>query len=357
MKKLVRIQKTFLILIAFVIIVCCLTYKYNISAVNSKTDVIMFEVTENQTFLGLASSLDKNNLIKSELFYKLYIKLYKPSNLQAGVYELRQNMDVKEIVEKLSGGTTYNKNITRITFVEGFNMLDFIDLVTTNTSITKEEITSTLKDTSYLDELIEEYWFLSDDIKNKKIYYSLEGYLYPNTYEIDKNWDVKKIIELLLNETKIKLDPYKEQINSNEYSIHELITLASIIELESGSSADTSGIAGVFFNRLEDGWTLGSDVTTYYAEQKDFSTDLSNAELNDCNAYNTRGTCFKGLPVGPISNPSIDTIKAVLNPTSSNYYYFVADKNGKTYFSKTASEHEATTAKLKKSGLWYEYTN
>ena len=357
MKKLVKIQKTFLILIAFVIIVCCLTYKYNISAVNSKTDVIMFEVTENQTFLGLASSLDKNNLIKSELFYKLYVKLFKPSNLQTGVYELRQNMDVKEIVEKLSGGTNKNNNLVNITFVEGFDMRDFISLVTSKTSITKEEITSTLKDTSYLDELIKKYWFLSNDIKNTKIYYSLEGYLYPNTYEIDKSWDVKKIIELLLNETKIKLDPYKEQITASEYSVHELITLASIVELEAGSSADTAGIAGVFFNRLEDGWTLGSDVTTYYAAQKDFSTDLTDKELAACNSYNTRGTCFKGLPVGPISNPSIDTIKAVLNPTRSNYYYFVADKNGKTYFSKTASEHEATTAKLKKSGLWYEYTS
>ena len=355
MKKLVNIQKTFLVFITILIVVCCLIYKYNISAVSSNSDIILFEVTENQTILGLSSELLDNNLIRSEMFYKLYVKLFKPTNLQAGIYSLSEDMDVKEIIDILSKGTDYNANLVNITFVEGFNMLDFISLVTTNTSITEDEIKNLLKDENYIDSLITKYWFLTDEIKDEDIYYSLEGYLYPNTYEIDKTWSVNKIIELLLDEMENKLEPYKEDMKSSEYSVHELITLASIIELESGSSADTAGIAGTFYNRLEDGWTLGSDVTTYYAEQKDFSTDLTDAELNDCNAYNTRGTCFVGLPVGPISNPSIDTIKAVIYPTENNYYYFVADKNGKTYFSKTSSEHTTTVAKLKSSGLWYEY--
>ena len=97
---------------------------------------------------------------------------------------------------------------------------------------------------------------------------------------------------------------------------------------------------------------LGSDVTTYYAEQKPFTEDLLLTELNECNAYNTRGNCFQGLPVGPISNPSISSIEAALNPATSDYYYFVADSSKKVYFNKTLTEHNQTVAKLKSEGKW-----
>ena len=153
----------------------------------------------------------------------------------------------------------------------------------------------------------------------------------------------------------VELSKYKSQIESSDYSVHELLTLASIVELEPGSSHERNGVATVFYNRIKAGWTLGSDVTTYYAVQKSFKEDLLASELSACNAYNTRGTCFKGLPVGPISNPSHESIEGVMNPTVSDYYYFVADKNGKTYFTKTSSEHEQIIAKLKREGLWYVY--
>ena len=83
--------------------------------------------------------------------------------------------------------------------------------------------------------------------------------------------------------------------------------------------------------------------------------ELYRSELNDCNAYNTRCKTFKGLPVGPIANPGIESIEAVLNPSKHSYYYFVADKNKKTYFTKTEKEHNQIIAKLKKENLWYEY--
>ena len=82
---------------------------------------------------------------------------------------------------------------------------------------------------------------------------------------------------------------------------------------------------------------------------------MTRAELDECNAYNTRGTCFTGLPVGPISSPSLESIDGVMNPTVSDYYYFVADKNGNTYFTKSDSEHLATIARLKREGLWFVY--
>ena len=118
-----------------------------------------------------------------------------------------------------------------------------------------------------------------------------------------------------------------------------------------------SGIAGVFYNRLKNNWNLGSDVTTYYGAGVELSErDLTIDELNDPNPYNTRSSAMLGkLPVGPICNPSVESIEAVINKESHDYYYFVSDKNGKTYFTKTDSEHNLKKNELIEAGLWYTY--
>ena len=161
----------------------------------------------------------------------------------------------------------------------------------------------------------------------------------------------------MLDNMEEKLEPYKTQIASSNYNIHQLLTLASIVELEAARSDDRNGVAGVFYNRLKAGWSLGSDVTTYYAIQIDMNErDLYQNELESYNAYNTRSSQMTGkLPVGPICIPSKESIAAAINPKNHDYFYFVADKNKKTYFSKTGTEHNNIVAKLKKEKLWYEY--
>ena len=161
----------------------------------------------------------------------------------------------------------------------------------------------------------------------------------------------------MLDEMDKQLNPYKNDILSNKYSIHELLTLASVVELEGANSEDREGIAGVFYNRLKKGEPLGSDVTTYYAEKIEMSDrDLYTSEIKEANNYNTRSYHLAGkLPIGPICNPSIKSIKAVLYPESHDYYYFVADINKKTYFSKTYQEHISTRDDLIEAGLWYIY--
>lgn len=174
---------------------------------------------------------------------------------------------------------------------------------------------------------------------------------------MDSDVSVKEIFEKMLDQTEKELNKYRNDIEKSKYSVHELITLASIIELEGSNSNDRKGVAGVFYNRLEDNWNLGSDVTTYYAVKTNMSDrDLRKNEINDCtNKYNTRCTSLIGLPIGPISNPGIESIEAVLNPTKSDYYYFVADKTGKTYFNKTYEEHNKTIQTLKNNDMWFEY--
>ena len=146
----------------------------------------------------------------------------------------------------------------------------------------------------------------------------------------------------------------KEEVKKSKYSIHEMMTLASIIELEAGTASDRKGVAGVFYNRLNNKWSLGSDVTTYYAEKLDnWSVDLKVSQLNKCNAYNTRSTCMNGkLPVSPVCNPGIDSIVASIEPTKHKYYYFVADCKGKVYFNTNSSGHYNTINKLKADGNW-----
>ena len=143
----------------------------------------------------------------------------------------------------------------------------------------------------------------------------------------------------MLNETNKKLETIKDEINASKYSIHEILTMASIVEKEAISYSDRQKVAQVIYKRLNINMNLGMDVTTYYGVGKSLKETLTNLDLNDENPYNTRITSFIGLPVGPICNPSIDSIKAVLNPAETDYTYFYADViTGNVYFTDDYNE-------------------
>ena len=144
------------------------------------------------------------------------------------------------------------------------------------------------------------------------------------------------------------LTKYKEQFDNNSMTVHQLITMASLAELEGKKIEDRKEIIGVFYNRLVTKMSLGSDVTTYYAFKVDMGDrDLTVKELNSDNPYNTRGPNMAGkIPVGPICNPSKDAIDATINYTPTDAFYFVADKNGDVYFTKNNTEHEKIIKQL-----------
>lgn len=329
-----------------------LTYNILLGKVSKKSEVVYFTVETGTSTRNIITNLKEANLIKSEMAALIYVKLHN-LGLQAGTYELDRTMDTKEIISKISKGEVF-LNVKTLTFVEGRRLLSYVKTIASNYPYTEEEILNVLSNKEYLNSLIEKYWFLTDDILDNDIYYPLEGYLYPDTYSFYADATIEEIIEKMLDNTSKKLEPYKEEILNSDFSVHELITLASIVELEAGGS-DRAGVSSVFINRINAGWNLGSDVTTYYAEQKDFTVELSYQEYQECNAYNTRSTCFTGLPVGPICNMSVDSIKAAIEPSDTDYYYFVADKNKKTYFSKTYEEQQEVINKLQQEGLWFVY--
>ena len=154
-----------------------------------------------------------------------------------------------------------------------------------------------------------------------------------------------------------KLSTYKENIEKSKYSIHKILSTAAIIENEAVFDKDRKDVAGVIYNRLKENMAIQSDVTTYYAFKIEMgSRDLYSSEINKYNAYNTRGPNMTGkLPVGPISMVSIASIEAAINPNENNYIYFVADKNGKVYFTRTYDEHLEKVNELKNSGLWIQF--
>lgn len=345
----------------FVIAGVVLLAVYNSSLKEVETNknevkIINFVVEQGSTTNQIIDSLYENKLIKNKYAAYIYVRLNTDIVMQAGAYEFNNGMTVEEILRKITRGEVIDNSIT-VTFVEGKRITNYVKVISKNFGYSEDEIIKTLSDKGYLKELIDKYWFLTEDILNDKLYYALEGYLAPNTYFFDKEASVKQIVEKLLSTTEVELNKVKDEIENSKYSVHQMLTMASIVELEGANSNDRKGVAGVFYNRLQSGWSLGSDVTTYYAEQIEMSDrDLYQAELDEANDYNTRSVTMAGkLPVGPICNPGTESLKAAIQPEEHDYFYFVADKYKKTYFSKTNSEHVTIINKLKKDGLWYTY--
>ena len=349
-------MKKIIIILISVILVCVIaifcTYNFMIKAPSKKSEEVIFNVAQGSSYSTIASSLKEKGLIKNDIVYKIYLKLNPVSEqLEYGDYKLNKNYDIEELISVLKKGSITLANTVKITFKEGKNVRHFIKSLNDNLKITEEEVLNKLSDSNYLDSLIEKYWFLTDEIKNKDIYYSLEGYLYPDTYEFYTTASVEDVIAKMLDNYSKKVEPYKSKIEKSKYNVHEITTLASIIELEAGG-ADRKKVSGVFYNRIKKGMSLGSDVTGYYGAKMDDWTNGLGSHVNDCNGYNTRGTCVKALPVGPICNPSVKSIEAAIEPDSHKYYYFVADCKGKTYLTKTYSEHLNIINKLKRENNW-----
>lgn len=354
-----KIKKMLVVLPAVLITILIgvvIFYNYSIGKV-SNDSTLKKVVIEQGSIESIGLTLEKNNLIKDAKMFKIYVRISGKTNLKAATYMLSEDMGVKKIVDILEEGKSYNPNEVTLTFKEGINMRDAVSLICDNTNNKEEDVFKLLDSKDYLNTLIDKYWFLTADIKNPSIYYSLEGYLFPATYTyFNEDVDVKEIFSDMLDNTLEKLSPYQEKIKNSKYSIHEIITIASLVESEGANVEDRKNIAGVFYNRLDSNITLGSDVTTYYGLKINMNERaLTKQELSECNDYNTRCLTFYGLPVSPISLPSIESIEAAIEPNNHDYLYFVADKNKKTYFTKTINEHEKLVAKLKSEGMFYEH--
>lgn len=355
LKKIWKVIISMFLILIILGIALILLYNYQMSAVdkNDNTDVV-FVVKQGDSTKEIAKNLEDSRLIHNKVFFLMYLKLYNINNLQASTYKLNRTMEMDEIINIINKGKGYNPDEITLTFKEGKNIRSIAKVIENNTNNKYNDVIEKTNDMNYVNSLIKKYWFVENDIKKTGVFYKLEGYLFPNTYIFDnKDVTVEEIFNKMLNETDKVLSKYKEEIEKSDLSIQEIITLASIVELEGTNDKDRPNIASVFYNRLEKGISLGSDVTACYAQKID-DTALCHrtANFNYKSDYNTRLLTNLGLPIGPICNPSESSIKAVLNAPKTDYLYFVADKNTNVYFFKSKSEFDAKINELKKNGEW-----
>ena len=356
-RKLKRSVKVFFysVIILFVLMFNSLIfYSYMLSSVSNEenSEFKKFVIEQGTSTNAIISNLKKENLIRDEFFVKLHIKLNDINQIQAGEYELSTSYDSKKIIDILEKGKVSNSEEINFTFQEGRNIRHLAVSIESQTHNTKEEVFDLLKDSSYINSLIEKHWFLTDEIKNQELFFPLEGYLFPDTYRIYVNSSVKDIFDRMLKRTDDILTQKKDEIEKSNYTVHEFLTFTSIVESEGINNDDWGKIAGVFYNRLERNMAFESCVTACYATNTD-PCYSSRVQLNFISPYNTYLQSSAGkLPIGPVSNPGLAAINATLNPEDHNFVFFLSDKNQKTYFSATYTEHNNKIAELKRLGLW-----
>lgn len=352
MKKFRNIMLCILILSFTFVVLGCTVYNYKIGPVSNSTEAIEVVIPNGTSTKEVAKILKEKGLIRDETFFLLYIKLFHVNSIKASTYQLTPNMGVKNIVKVLEAGNSYNPDVVQITFKEGINMRQIATLISENTNSTYDEVIAKANDMEYINSLIENYWFITDEIKNDDIYYKLEGYLFPNTYEFrNKDVTVEEIFNTMIKAMANALDPYRSIIETGELSVHEILTLASMVEKEAAREQDRSKVASVFINRIDHQMSLGSDVTTRYALKIDDPKKvLSKAQYQTKNPYNTRvtdGSMNGKLPIGPICTVSLSSIKASVEPEDTDYIYFIANiQTLETFFFNNANDFEQKKQEL-----------
>ena len=354
MKTFKNVALGILIFTTIIIVGTLSFYNYQLRPVSNSKEIVKVEIPNNSSAKDIAKILKKNKLIRDERVFRIYVKIMKPDTLKAGHYELKKNLGVKKIVKELEKGSNINPDEIKLTFKEGITMRDIAKVIEANTNNSYDSVLEKVNDEKYLDTVIKKYWFIEEDIKNPSIYYKLEGYLFPETY-IFKNKDVtvEEIFNKMLDEMDKRLTPYKQDLNKNGLSIHQTLTLASMIEEEAtGDLEQRKNIASVFVNRINKGMSLGSDVTTRYALKIDNPKQaLSAREYQTVSLYNTRltdGSMNGKLPIGPIATFGKESLEASINPNTTNYIYFIANiKTNETFFFDNASGFEQKKNELR----------
>ena len=289
-----------------------------------------FIVSEGDSIDQIAERLDEMDLIRSSFFFKINLKLNHPdASLKTGVYTLNKGMSADEISTILAEGST-DPNVFSFTILPGETIFNI-----------KKKLLEHGYRTEEIDEALhKDYNF--EVLKDRPAGSSLEGYLFGETHEFYNTASVSDIFEVFLKnfDTVARDNNLAEKFAEKGLNLHQGITLASVVQKEA-HSADQPTVAQVFLSRLAAGYPLGSDVTVSYAldvidpERKTFNNNADALNVDSC--YNTRKNT--GLPCGPISNPGLNALQAVANPTDTNYFYFLTGDDGKMYYSYTEDEH------------------
>src|SRR5690625_1346105 len=306
---------------------------------------VEIEIPLGSSSSDIASILEENNMIKNSTVFKLYLKFKNKAEFQAGEYTLSPSMNFDGIIEELQSGKIMEEPIYRITIPEGKSADQIGEIFAHQLDFSEEEFLEVLNDKDYISSLQDMYPdLITEEVMNDELLISLEGYLYAGTYEVfEEETTINSVIEVMQSEL--------DNIDNYDLSIHEILTLASIIERESKFDEDRPKVAQVFINRLNEDMKLQSDITAAYAN-REHKVLMTYEDIEIESPYNTYVQA--GLPPGPISSPSLQSIDAVLKPEGKDFneLYFYARPSGETYYSHSLEEH--TQIKEQYEHEWHE---
>ncbi|MFC7060722.1 endolytic transglycosylase MltG [Halobacillus seohaensis] len=319
--------------------------KSSLKPVNPDDDSeVNVEIPIGSSTSQIASILEENSIIKNDLIFRLYTKFKNETGFQAGDYQFTSSMTLNEIITSLKSGKLIKEPAVRVTIPEGQNVEEIAGIYSEEFDFTEEEFLEKVNNEEYVQELIKDHPnLLSEKILEEGIRYPLEGYLFATTYDyFVENPSIEEIIDKMVSRTEEVVLGYSKEIDQKERTVHELITMASLVENEAPNEESRKKIAGVFYNRLEDDMMLQTDPTVLYAlgEHKD---RVLYEDLEVESPYNTYH--IKGLPVGPISSFNTNSLLATLNPIDSENLYFLANSEGDIFYSETLEEHNQLKAK------------
>lgn len=285
----------------------------------SNEESVMIEVRQGEGFYDVLDRLDKENKLSNKLLLKVKLSIDKRDiKLREGVYEIETNSTLNNLITSLES-TSDDKDLIKLTIPEGFSVEDIAKQVENEGFCSKEDFLNAVK-TYNLPEFVK---------ANNKKRYNIEGFLYPDTYLIKKGSDANYIIGMMLNRFKQVLNQVKDETGINIEDVERVINIASMIEKEAKFDIDRPLISSVIYNRLEKNMELQLDATVLYALGYHVDVVL-NKHLQVDSPYNTYK--YSGLPLGPICNPGIKSIKAALSPTKTDYLYYILQKDGTHYF-------------------------
>lgn len=329
--KLLRIPLILILILIFAY------FKYNSDIQNpvDPTDntSISFQIKKGQTVKEIADALEEKSLIKSPFSFYLYAKLnHLGEDVIAGRFILNKTMNTPQILKAISDPAQAEFIIT---IQEGLTIKDIDSKLVELDLIKKGEFIQAVKNFNGW----EYYSFLDKNIL-EKLDLPLEGYLYPDTYFLNPDgFKPDDLIYLALDNFEKKFSPLQKQLK--RHSVHEIIIMASIIENEVKSTSDRKTVSGILWKRLENSWPLGADATILYITD---DRKIDGSDLAIDSSYNTRKN--QGLPPGPISNPSIDSIESAMYPTENEYWFYLTTLDtGKVIYAKTNEEHNANREK------------
>ena len=345
-----KIMKYFMIaLLVIVIIGGFFTWNYIKSETQpvdtAQTELVSFEIEQGASVKEVSKALEKEGIIRNSKLFNFYLKFKNVSGFKSGLYHVSKSMTLDEIIAELSGaGKDKDQNATKVLIREGEQLTDIAKEVEKSTKYSAEDFMAKVQDEDFLRYLVQKFpKLLTQSYNGYQVKYVLEGYLFPATYDMNDSKTLQMLITEMVAKTDEVMSKYYDKILESDYTLQQIMALASLIEKEGTKLEDRKKISSVFHNRIKENMMLQTDVSVQYAlgEHKE-ALSLSDLEVDS--PYNLY--LNYGVGPGPYNSPSEDAIVAALEPANTDYLYFLADIHTKEiYYAKTYEEHLELKAK------------